>query len=220
MNKNTILFAFFTFLLTANVYSQNRRCHSGNHRDENYENSGYFNNLEIALRNPDLVIELDLSNQRLSELPFNISYLKNLKILNLSSNNLKELSISITYLENLEVLILDNNYLTDLNSSFGYFKNLRELSLKYNNLNSLSSSLGYLKSLEFLDLTGNNLNDLSNNLSYLTKLEVLIVDDNPLILPQSLSYCKNLKYVYCRNTKVTALPSWVRDYSNIQSIYY
>lgn len=77
--------------------------------------------------------ELGLGN-RLTEIPKEISKLKNLKILDLSRNNLTDLPEEITLCENLEYLYLQHNDFKEIPEAIFKLPNLRELYI-FNNPN-------------------------------------------------------------------------------------
>ncbi|MCS7072994.1 MAG: leucine-rich repeat domain-containing protein, partial [Bacteroidia bacterium] len=76
-----------------------------------------FYSLEDALRNPDKVTRLDLSNQGLSYFPEEICRLLNLQSLILSGNQIKEIPESIGNLKQLKQLKLNENLLQELPES-------------------------------------------------------------------------------------------------------
>lgn len=97
--KQSILILLFFFSL--NVQSQNK-C---------------YKNLDSALVNKDCVECLDLSKDRLKEIPSEIYEFKNLKTLILSKNKIKHISDSLSTLTNLHYLDLSSNYIESLPAS-------------------------------------------------------------------------------------------------------
>ena len=63
-----------------------------------------FTDLQEALRQPDSVFRLDLSRDRLKEFPLEILQLKQLRELNLSHNKIVQLPETISMLTNLQSL--------------------------------------------------------------------------------------------------------------------
>ncbi len=70
----------------------------------------YFNSLEEALKNPERVWYLDLSMQKLTQLPEEIGTLTNLRRLDISFNRLTTLPNSLANLKRLEVLDMSGLY--------------------------------------------------------------------------------------------------------------
>lgn len=103
---------------------------------------------------------LILKNEKVFNLPENISQLKELERLDLADNKIKHLPNNIGELLYLEELYLQNNQLNSLPDTIQKLKNLRILSLKNNNLTSLPhDSINGLTNLEVINLSDNYLND-------------------------------------------------------------
>lgn len=119
------------------------------------------------------ITSLDLSNQRLSQVP-------------------KELML----LRNLEYLYLDNNAFEEFSPVILECINLKCLNLKNNKLNALPD-LSALNNLERLCLVGNNIlaSDLIYALARLKKLRVVII---PKIAMQDLSILKIMVPINCK----------------------
>ncbi len=103
--------------------------------------------------------KLDLSSNKLTDLPKGIGKLQNLIILDLSHNQLTKLSRDIGKLQNLEVLSLNHNQLIKLPKRIGQLQNLEVLSLSYNRLTRLPKKIGQLQKLQTLDLKENNFSE-------------------------------------------------------------
>src|ERR1035437_6005364 len=85
---------------------------------EKYESveETYFTFWDDALKNPDAVYKLRLTNQNLTAVPEGISKFKNLVSLDLSDNQITELPSELFSLTNLMELNLGNNQLTSIPS--------------------------------------------------------------------------------------------------------
>lgn len=118
---------------------------------------------DSALRAMSNLKELDLSRNRIKELPQDLSYLSKLKVLNLSSNRLTQLSAGIGQLTDLENLDCSSNDLSALPSALFDLNKIRELILYANSLESISERVGEFKQLEVLDVRGNQLKFLSKS---------------------------------------------------------
>lgn len=96
----------------------------------------YFDDLELALQNPDSVGYLDLSMNNLGTFPAKIIGMMNLKFLDLSYNNLAFLPMEISKMEGLQFLDLTGNKLTFIPDFIGKLANLKQIILKETNLSS------------------------------------------------------------------------------------
>ncbi|HEX8472611.1 MAG TPA: leucine-rich repeat domain-containing protein, partial [Pyrinomonadaceae bacterium] len=110
--------------------------------------------IEEARKNQGAI--LNLSGEKLTELPESICNLTQLQVLDLSGNRLTSLPESIYQLTQLQDLVLSGNRLASLPESIGWMTELKRLYLDYNQLIALPESLKNLKSLKRLYLHGNN----------------------------------------------------------------
>ena len=148
-----------------------------------------YSNIEEALKDPEKVYRLDLSNQNfkmpsdsvwkkfinleylslkndhLANLPDGLSNLKKLKILDLSGNDFKVLPQSLSRLENLVELYLNDEKKMDITQSLLIIKdlpNLKILHLENDHLKSIPKSLLYLKNLNTLYINNNRFRKNAN----------------------------------------------------------
>jgi len=149
---------------------------------ENLDRFKQYTSLEDALANPDSVyslklkehlksvpkevfiafpnlIELDLSKNRLKEIPAEIQSLKKLKRLILFKNRIEELPPQIGELVDLEELIINQNELTTLPAEIGKLKKLRYIDMWSNNIVGLPQTMADMPALQEVDLRVIVLND-------------------------------------------------------------
>lgn len=89
-----------------------------------------YKDLGTALKNPEKVLTLDLSNKNLETIPAAVLKFTNLKELNLSGNRLTNLPYYIVELENLEILDISKMPYLNLVDAFekiSGMKNLKDL---------------------------------------------------------------------------------------------
>lgn len=149
----------------------------------------YFS-LEEALKNPEIVFRLDLSHQKMSQIPVSISQLKRLKRLDLSYNQLSDLSPILDSLKDLRHLYLNNNQVKKLPSKLFQLVKLKKLCLSNNQLTQLPKEIKNLRKLKGLDLTGNNISKLPKELWELEDIEILRFDD-PIFLTFTSPFLPN-----------------------------
>jgi Leucine-rich repeat (LRR) protein len=152
-------------------------------KDDFIERITYF------LNDPDKS-DLDLSQLYLNELPdifMHSSFKERLVNLNLTENRLTTLPNSIGGLAALKTLNLNDNKLTMLPECISELTQLHSLDLWGNGLNALPESMNTLTSLERLNLGYNYLTALPESIGELTALHYLDLSENQLtILPESM----------------------------------
>ena len=137
------------------------------------------------------------------ELPLRLPHLTHI---DLSYNKLLELPENLPVFFHLETLILNNNQLTELPSTIHRISKLRKLNLSANKLRELPNNLGALSALERLNVTDNKLKRLPISLGKCDNLVILLASGNRLLEPsQSIgndsSECINyLKQQYVRQS--------------------
>lgn len=125
---------------------------------------------------------INLSANRLKEVPKGVLNLKSLREVRLGSNELTKLPEAICGLTKLEILYLGGNELLELPLEIGRLVNLRVLYLGDNGLTWLPSQIIDLQSLRTLDVHANRLEELPEEIMDMECLEYLSVRDNPLIM--------------------------------------
>ena len=131
------------------------------------QENGRYESLKAAFQNPEVVIVLELwgSDNKLTELPKNISQFKNVKSIILRGNDLTTLPESIQELKFLEELSLGDNEHLDIPSVciiLSKLPNLRELDLENTGFQSIPNEIGLLNKLKklFVGLNGLDSNQL------------------------------------------------------------
>lgn len=163
---------------------------------------------------------LDLSANRLTQLPANIGALSELQRLDISNNSLKYLPESICALSELRTLRLNFNTIRWLPDSLHLLYQLRHLEASNNNLERLPDAIGVLKNLEQLYLSSTGLDRLPESFSGLTKLRILDLSHNQLKeVPPALQYLTELREVNLAGNQITILPAWLSDLPNLQTVY-
>lgn len=125
---------------------------------------------------------LYLGGLDLTDLPETIGFLE-LQYLNLSDNRLAQLPKEIGCLTQLEILDLYNNQLTEAPESLAAIsslKSLKALGLNRNQLKELPEVIISLTQLQMLDLNSNKLKELPKSLASLSQLNRIYLDYNPL----------------------------------------
>lgn len=144
------------------------------------DNRVYYD-LPTAFRNPLKVAQLNLREQKITELPKKITTLKNLKKLDLAINQLSIPSSSnISQLTKLEQLNLSHNNIEIISSTLSQLTQLKELHLAWNKLEELPEFITTLP-LTHLDLSGNAFTAMPKSIQKLQKtLKVLNLSYNPI----------------------------------------
>lgn len=151
-----------------------------------------------ALSSLSSLLILDLADNRLEALPSAIfSHLIMLQVMNVSGNKLGELPVEIGEANDLQVLNLRNNRLRTLpSSSISKLQRLKVLDLAFNQLLKFGDECegGGLPALEELDLTSNPLETLTEAVGSLGSLQRLTLrgDDKLRLLPGRLQHLSRL----------------------------
>jgi Leucine-rich repeat (LRR) protein len=98
---------------------------------------------------------LSIYCSKMTHIPENVFYLKNLQKLNVRGH-IEELPAIIENLRKLEILLIRNNDIKILPESLGRMKNLKVVNLCFNKINDFSILEG-LENLEELQIRGNNI---------------------------------------------------------------
>ncbi|BAS82926.1 Os03g0212200 [Oryza sativa Japonica Group] len=88
---------------------------------------------------------LDLTNNKIAEIPQEVGTLVNMQRLVLAGNLVESIPANIGYLRNLKILTLDRNKISVLPEELGSLSNLQQLSISQNSLSRLPKSVGDLR---------------------------------------------------------------------------
>ncbi|KAK8604113.1 hypothetical protein V6N13_096575 [Hibiscus sabdariffa] len=166
-------------------------------------------------RFPDEVLDLDKSvrtldvtQNKLVEIPMEISKLVNMQRLILASNHIQRLPSNVGKLQSLKVMILDGNEITSLPDELGELVRLEKLSISGNMLVSLPETIGCLHNLSLLNVSSNKLKHLPESVGICFSLEELQANDNLIEeLPASICNLAQLKSLSLNNNKVSQVSS-------------
>lgn len=176
-----------------------------------------YTSLIEALKNPESVFRLNLSNQEfklsdeqwatfinleylslkndhLKEIPLGITKLKSLKLIDLSGNDFKKLPTEFRNLSTLEEVILNDEINMNLPKTLTILSklpNLKSLHLENDHLKSVPSEILKFKKLEYLYLNNNELKTIPR-IETLDHLKYLDLKDNDIKL--ELQDMKNLNF--------------------------
>ncbi|CAG8557869.1 254_t:CDS:2 [Ambispora gerdemannii] len=176
------------------------------------------------------LVKLDLSRNRLSDLPKNIArFCPNLRYLNLANNALTSFPIELLHFMHLEFLDLSQNQIAGPmpNQLPRCLTSLKTLKLESNQITALPSSLGELKNLQSLVMGsifgGNNLESFpSDCISKMPNLMELILSHNSLRnLPDDIGYSgSQLEYFSAMDNKLESIPKSIGLCTRLRSLNF
>ena len=164
-------------------------------------------NLGTALKHREEVTELSLHNCRLDHLPPVVFGMPRLWKLEVSVNRIGEIPRQIGQLKNLRSLSLSFNQLTELPPRFFELRQLTELNLSNNQIKSLPPAIGRLQNLQRLRLAGNALEELPPEIGQLKQLTHLDIQQNQIKrLPPQLGELAKLRQLHAAHNRIGRLP--------------
>lgn len=170
-------------------------------------------------RNPESVTVLDLSRQRLTELPSEVLQCVNLQTLVLASNDLRALPAELSSLRQLRSINLSGNKFESFPSVLLSMPWVEVVILRNNTIANVPA-LGAMSSLATLDLRGNPLDSIADNaFAGLVGLRVLDLSSSNLRkLPESIGECVLLSDVNVSRARLTTLPKAIENLVALQRI--
>lgn len=168
--------------------------------------------IEYFVTKPVLkLIDLNLCNSQLYNIPNSLNMLKELQYLNLNNNCLSFLSDVICELHQLKKLYVSQNKLNQLPSNLGNLLNLEVLSLNTNHLTNLPDSCARLNKLEVLYLNDNKFKCIPNCISKgMKNLQILEFSCNINSKLDFYPLSTNLTTFYAeKNNVCLSFPKWI-----------
>ena len=166
------------------------------------------------------ITNLNLSNNKLTQLPVEIGQLSQLTMLDVSYNNLTQLPVEIGQLTQLTTLHLSHNKLSQLPVEIGELTQLTSLHLSNNKLTHLPVEIGNLIQLTTLYLQNNKLTHLPVEIGQLTQLTTLDLSTNNLTqLPVEIWHLTQLTILYLSRNKLTHLPVEIGQLTQLTTLH-
>jgi len=179
------------------------------------------------------LLELDLSDRDLRDIPDAVFAVGHLEVLRAARNRLREVSADVAALRRLRVLDVGNNELVVLPDSLANCVRLAELDARGNRLTTLpvrllaalaqslrtlriagnrfdrlADDIGRLVALGFLDASGNRLRDLPPSVGRLQQLRVLNLSDNGFdVFPNCVCQLSRLETLEFSHNRLSNLPA-------------
>lgn len=154
---------------------------------------------------------LDLSFNKLTQLPSSIANLGDLALINLRDNQLVELPVELfTYCTKLKIVDLSQNCLESIPSAISSLIDLREFYVSSNRLTEIPDSLCLCRGLKVFEAHSNRLRSLPLGFVNLSLLSKLIVHSNQLSSLidnfSDLSMMTSLSLVDVHKNRISKLP--------------
>lgn len=164
--------------------------------------------------------KLDLSMNKIRELPKTISNLIYLKRINLEMNNLSTLPDTFKNLKSLQILNLRGNEFSQLPEAIWEIKSIEELYLERNYIKKIPETIKSLINLKILNLEMNKLEKIPEEIGELQSLEELNLENNKLLtLPNNLKMLKNLRILNLKKNKFKEFPIVICELSSLEELY-
>lgn len=132
-----------------------------------------------------------------------------LEVLNLSGNRLSTLPDDLTRLKKLKIIFCSDNQFTHLPEVLGAFEYLNMVGFKANQIQHCPDA-AISNKLRWLILTDNALTKVPENIGDCQHMQKLMLAGNQLhALPESLIACKNLELLRISANQFSQIPDWV-----------
>lgn len=176
-----------------------------------------YESLEEALKEPEKVYRLNLSQRNLTSVPPEIAQLKNLRVLSLFGNELSELPDAIAQLQNLESLDLGRNQFTKVPPQVLKLKKLKVLYLSANQIRELPPGFYKMTSLLLFDIAGNQISKVSPEIGNLTNLMEINFRVNRIeTIPSTIGKLKKLQMLRLNENPIS--PKEVRKLEKLLKV--
>jgi Leucine-rich repeat (LRR) protein len=139
-----------------------------------------YTDVQLAIKEADKVLSIDIARQDLNKLPKQLSKLKNIVSINLLGNSFSSFPTVLGSLTSLDEISLSSNQLRFVGKEIGRLSNLRILIMNFNQLTELPKEIGELTNLLYLEVGNNRLKQLPEEIKYLINLQELHVERNSL----------------------------------------
>lgn len=164
---------------------------------------------------------INLNNNNISNFETTVHEpLKFLTGVNLSSNRLKEIPKAFLGSLNLLNLSIENNRLESFDVDIAKSKKLYSLSIYNNPIRKIPAEIGELTNLKHLDIDQLEISSLPNTISNLNNLEAFICDNNNYLsqIPKHIFALKNLKSLQIGGDKIKFIPEEIGSLEKLEHL--
>ena len=163
---------------------------------------------------------LNLSRNRLVQIPPVVFLLTSLRELQLSRNQLRDLEGGIGRLSRLRGLYASRNFIERLPEDIGGLHELRTLNVRNNRLTHLPDEIFNLSRLDELDISENSIRSLSPLISMLQVLRNFYISGNDLrMLPDEIGLLPAIESLAISGNQLTTLPPTISKLQNLRSFW-
>lgn len=162
---------------------------------------------------------LDLSKNKITNIS-GIDRLANISLLDISHNKIKVIPNEIDVLTSLKILDLGSNNIGEIPETVSKLTALKALDLTKNKIVHLPDGFGGLSSLNSLDLSENGIKTLPSVFGKLSELTTLNLRNNNLqYLPFEVEFLKNLNWMDLSFNNLSVLPPQIGKLENLTILY-
>jgi Leucine-rich repeat (LRR) protein len=157
------------------------------------------------------IIDLNVVDHGLTQLPDEICEFTELEKLNCSNNYITLLPMGLSRLVKLTEITAINNRLIILPPEIGKLENLRRLDVQYNQIDSLPPSFADLKALRFVNFNNNNFHEFPDPLGSVRNLETLYMSHNRIKrIPQSIGGLVNIRTLSFYGNRICSIHNLIK----------
>lgn len=159
------------------------------------------------MSNLKLLEKVDLSHNKLRELPRWVGKWKQLRHLDISYNQIRTLPASIGTWKELRFLFAQYNFIGNLPNSIKNWKQVHTIHLDYNRIRKIPEGIGRPKMLQRIYLENNFIKEIDDNIGNCSALQRLYLQDNKLTeIPPTLGKLKSLQILNISKNKLPQIP--------------
>ena len=174
-----------------------------------------FKNLNIDMF-PLPLTHLCLSHNHLHNVN-GLEEMSSLMVLNITNNDITSLPYNIGNLRALRELDISGNKITKIPESIGALRHLRALNLSSNKITFLPNSICDLDKVRVLEVSMNTLNSLPDRIGNMKHLTELYASDNKITsFPPSIQSCSELRYIHMRKNRLVEIPRMMQHLPYLQ----
>lgn len=150
------------------------------------------------------VRSMDLSCNKIKQIPESIGTFIQLKQINMNSNKLTSIPDEIGHCRKLETITMTDNFIVSVPTTISDLSNLRVLNLSGNQIRIFPVQLAELRHLDVVDLSKNKLSEIPDGLEKLNVSELNLNQNQVSKISESIASCPRLKVLRLEENCLTA----------------